>query len=92
MASATRMKRFVRWVVALPGKETLAQAQSTLSDLLERQPLVLGALGLAVGAAVAGAIKASDLENEWVGEFSDNVKADLKCPCRSHIAKREESV
>jgi hypothetical protein len=62
---------------ALPGKETLAQAQSTLSDLLERQPLVLGAIGLAVGAAVARAIKASDLENEWVGEFSDNVKADL---------------
>jgi hypothetical protein len=55
----------------------LAQTQSTLSDLLERHPLVLGAIGLAVGTAVAGAIKASDLENEWVGEFSDNVKADL---------------
>jgi hypothetical protein len=32
---------------------------------------------LAVGAAVAGAFSASDLENEWVGELSDGVKEDL---------------
>jgi hypothetical protein len=32
---------------------------------------------LAVGAAVAGAFSASDLENEWVGELSDSVKEDL---------------
>ena len=61
----------------LPGKETFSRAQSSLSDLLERQPLVLGAIGLAVGAAVAGAFRASDLENEWVGEYSDSVKEDL---------------
>ena len=62
---------------ALPRKETLAQAQSSFSDLLERQPLALGAIGLAIGAAVAGAFNRSDLENEWVGELSDSVKADL---------------
>jgi hypothetical protein len=62
---------------ALPGKETLAQVQSSFADLLERQPLLLGAIGLAVGAAVAGAFSASDLENEWVGELSDSVKEDL---------------
>jgi hypothetical protein len=45
--------------------------------LLERQPLVLGAIGLAIGAAVAGAFRTSDVENEWVGELSDSVKADL---------------
>ena len=61
----------------LPGKETFTRAQSSLSDLLERQPLVLGAIGLAVGAAVAGAFRTSDLENEWVGEYSDSVKEDL---------------
>lgn len=62
---------------ALPRKETLAKAQSSFSDLLERQPLALGAIGLAIGAAVAGAFNRSDLENEWVGELSDSVKADL---------------
>jgi hypothetical protein len=61
----------------LPRKETLAQAQSSFSDLLERQPLMIGAIGLAVGAAVAGAFSASDLENKWVGELSDSVKEDL---------------
>jgi hypothetical protein len=61
----------------LPGKETFTRAQSSLADLLERQPLLLGAIGLAVGAAVAGAFRASDLENEWVGVYSDSVKEDL---------------
>jgi len=63
---------------ALPGKETLKQAQSSLSDLLERQPLVLGAVGLAIGATVAGALAKSSLEDEWVGNLSDGLKADLK--------------
>jgi hypothetical protein len=61
----------------LPGKETFTRVQSSLADLLDRQPLVLGAIGLAVGAAVAGAFQSSDLENEWVGEYSDSVKGEL---------------
>jgi plasmid stability protein len=63
---------------ALPGKETLKQAQSSLSDLLERQPLVLGAVGLAIGATMAGALAKSSLEDERVGNLSDGLKADLK--------------
>jgi hypothetical protein len=59
------------------GTESLAKAQSSLADMLERQPLVLGAIGLAIGAAVAGAFRTSDLENEWIGDLSDDVKADL---------------
>jgi hypothetical protein len=58
----------------LPGKETLTKA---VAEVLERQPLVLGGVGLAIGAAIAGAFRASDLENEWVGEFSDGVKGEL---------------
>ena len=69
---------FIRLGETLPGKETFTRAQSSLTDLLERQPLVLGAIGLALGAAVAGAFRASDLENEWVGEYSDGVREDLK--------------
>ena len=62
---------------AVPKRETLAQAQSSLSDLLERQPLVLGAVGLAIGATVAGALAKSSLEDGWVGHLSDSLKADL---------------
>jgi hypothetical protein len=60
-----------------PGKESFTKAQSSLADMLERQPLVLGVIGLAIGAAVAGAFRTSDLENEWIGDLSDDVKADL---------------
>jgi hypothetical protein len=69
---------FDRLGQALPKKETLRQAQSSLSDLLERQPLVLGAVGLVIGATVAGALAKSSLEDEWVGDLSDGLKADLK--------------
>ena len=54
-----------------PGRGSLAKVQSSLAEVLERQPLVLGAIGLAIGAAVAGAFRLSDLENEWVGDLSD---------------------
>lgn len=58
----------------LPEQEKIS---SSLSGLLERQPLVLGAVGLAIGAAVAGAFKTFDLENKWVGGYSDSVKQEL---------------
>lgn len=61
----------------LPDKETFTKAQSSLAVILERQPLVLAAVGVAIGAAFAGAFRTSDLENEWVGKISDDVKADL---------------
>lgn len=60
-----------------PGKESLAKARSSLAGMLERQPLVLGAIGLAIGATVAGAFRTSDLENGWIGDLSDDVKTDL---------------
>jgi hypothetical protein len=76
LAGAREM--FDRLGRSLPRKETFQQAQSSLSDLLERQPLVLGAVGLAIGAAVAGAMARTDVEDEWVGNLSDGLKEDLK--------------
>jgi Protein of unknown function (DUF3618) len=43
------------------------QARRTFLDVLEREPLVIGALGLAVGAAVGALIPASDLERQHLG-------------------------
>jgi hypothetical protein len=62
----------------LPGKETLTNAQSSLTTVLERQPLALGVVGLAIGAAIAAAFRTSDAENKYVGGISDDVKADLE--------------
>jgi hypothetical protein len=58
-------------------EDALTKAQSSFADVVERQPLVIGAVGLAIGAAIAGAFRASDLENEWAGELSARTKADL---------------
>jgi hypothetical protein len=60
-----------------PARESLTKAQSSLADMLERQPLMLGAIGLAIGATVAGAFRTSDLEDECIGDLSDDMKADL---------------
>ncbi|MCP1912877.1 hypothetical protein J2R96_005357 [Bradyrhizobium elkanii] len=69
---------YARENLGMPGKEALTKAQSSLADVLDRQPLVLGAVGLAIGAAIAGAFRTFDLENEWVSELSDdlNTRAD----------------
>ncbi|UWU94127.1 hypothetical protein N2604_09820 [Bradyrhizobium sp. CB1015] len=62
---------------SFPDKEAIDSAKSSLTDMLERQPLVLGVVGVAIGAAVAGAFRASELENRYIGDVSDDVKADL---------------
>jgi hypothetical protein len=42
--------------------------QSRLSESLARQPLLLGAIGLVVGAGVASAFATTSVEREWMGE------------------------
>jgi hypothetical protein len=74
---AVAQEKFSRLGNALPDKESIDKAKSSLADMLERQPLVLGVVGIAIGAAVAGAFRASEVENKYIGEVSDDVKADL---------------
>jgi hypothetical protein len=57
------------------GAEIFDTFRSNLSDVFERQPLALGAIGLAIGAGIAAALPASDVEAEYFGEASDNIKA-----------------
>ncbi|WP_375762524.1 hypothetical protein ACE10W_04875 [Bradyrhizobium sp. B025] len=61
----------------LPAGDTLTKAQSSLGELMERQPLVIGAIGLAVGAALAGAFRTTQIEDNYIGGVSDQVKEDL---------------
>ena len=49
----------------------------SLGALMERQPLVIGAIGLAVGAALAGAFRTTQIEDNYIGGVSDDVKEDL---------------
>jgi hypothetical protein len=49
-------------------------ARDNLSELFRAQPLALGAIGLAIGAGIAAALPATDVEAEYLGEASDNLK------------------
>ena len=59
------------------GKQAYEKAESALAAALERQPLLLGAVGIAIGAVVAGAFRVTTLESETMGRLSDNVKNDF---------------
>ncbi len=49
-------------------------ARDSLAELFKSQPLAIGAVGLAVGAAIAAAFPATDIEGEYLGEGSEFVK------------------
>jgi hypothetical protein len=65
-ASAALGERFQS--VAASGKEYGAVLKSLLSDSLERQPILLGAIGLAIGAGIASTFASTKIESEWIGE------------------------
>jgi hypothetical protein len=52
----------------------LIRAQDKLADLFEQQPLLLGALGIAIGAGIAASMPLSDIENRLAGDAADTVR------------------
>jgi hypothetical protein len=52
----------------------LDDVRSNMTELFRSQPLALGAVGLAIGAAIAASIPVTDTETEYLGETSDFVK------------------
>ena len=55
-----------------------AKMKSTLADTFERQPLLLGAVGLAIGAAIASSFRTTTMESEWIGEQGAETRDKLK--------------
>jgi hypothetical protein len=56
------------------GGALFGNVRESLSDLFRAQPLALGAVGLAIGAGIAAALPATDLEAEYFGKASDQLK------------------
>ena len=50
---------------------------SRLSESLEKQPLLLGALGLVIGVGVASAFATTSVEREWMGEHGSAAQEKL---------------
>ena len=65
------------YVTSMPGTgtEVFDTVRSNLSDVFRAQPLALGAIGIAIGAGIAAALPATELETDYLGETSDTVKA-----------------
>jgi hypothetical protein len=55
-----------------------ARAQRSFSDLLDTEPLVLGALGIAVGAAVGALLPNSEAENRYMGARRDRLREEAE--------------
>ena len=56
----------------------VGQLQQNLKQTFERQPLLLGAIGLAIGAGMASAFAATQFEKDAVGETAERVTDQLK--------------
>jgi hypothetical protein len=49
--------------------------RSTLGDLFQRQPLLLGAIGLGIGAGVGASLPTTDTEKQYLGDASAEFQA-----------------
>jgi hypothetical protein len=56
------------------GAKLGSTVQQNLSDLFERQPLLLGAVGLAIGAGIASSIPITEAEKTVMGQTSDLIR------------------
>jgi hypothetical protein len=52
--------------------------QDNLKETFARQPLLLGAIGLAVGAGMAAGLPGTKIESEFAGDTADRVTAQVK--------------
>jgi hypothetical protein len=54
--------------------DTVTHARDSLMSMVKEQPLMAGAVGLAIGAAIAAALPKTEAEDQLLGEASDNLK------------------
>jgi len=56
------------------GSEWGNTVQKNIADMFERQPLLLGAIGVAIGAGIAASLPTTEAENELMGGVSDALR------------------
>jgi len=59
------------------GKDVGQSLQSNLTQTLDRQPLLLGLIGLGIGASIASMFSSTEVEQELVGATAAKVKDQL---------------
>jgi hypothetical protein len=54
--------------------DLFSSARTRLNEMLDEQPLLLGAVGLAIGAGIAASLPATRIEAQYFGDTADEVK------------------
>lgn len=78
---ASRVKESVGDRMTEAGERARLQSDRVrqgLSQLLEDQPLVVGAIGIAIGSALGAALPRTDAEDRLMGEASDSATRSVK--------------
>jgi len=65
--------------------------RGNMSDLFQSQPLAIGAVGLAIGAAIASSFPTTDTEAEYLGETSDFVKDKASAIAGEQVERATEA-
>jgi hypothetical protein len=65
------------------------RAKRTLLDTLQDEPLILGALAVAIGAAIGAALPSTQVEDEWLGDARDKVRDEVLDQGRNALQKVE---
>lgn len=70
-------------------RHQVVRARRGFDSMVNEQPLVLGAVGVALGAAIAAAVPRTRTEDEWLGEASDRFAQHLG---QAQVDKMREAV
>ena len=68
-----------------------ARAQNAISQLIEEQPFIVGAVGLAIGAAMGAWLPRSRREDDLMGETSDALKEQGASGARDQFEHLQEA-
>lgn len=67
------------------------QARDTFLDILEREPLVIGAIGVAVGAALGAFLPATEIERRHLGPTGEALKEKADALVDRGVARAKEA-
>lgn len=77
--------------VANTGSAFADSVQSNLTETFERQPLLVGLIGAAIGAAIATAFPKTRIEEEYIGETAANVKGKVETFAKDQSQKLQQT-
>ncbi len=88
VTSATSVKQAVTQLQDnLEAARTFDNTKAKVTELLERQPLLLGVVGLAVGAGLAAAMPPTQLEKELLGDASESFMRKARDLSSEHLGQ-----